>query len=203
MKKTALLVLSAIILCAVCVSQAEGKELPVFASIQEVIDSTDCHLEIHDHSDHIVLILEKDGRYIRMVTLLDDQAKDLYKNIEAEDHSITAIKAFEKYAWALPLSYTEDLPDVPKRQTELDELKGKTIRELMDEGFGKEIIINKDEIAFPVHIYLEYGSYKYEFEVTDAASGDPQIMTVKSGKFDGLSRTAFDSDNQEDYGNLQ
>ena len=197
MKKTALLVLSAIILCAVCVSQAEGKELPVFTSIQEVIDSTDCNLEIHDHSDRIVLILEKDGRYIRMVTLLDDQARDLYKNIEAEDHSITAIKAFEKYAWALPLSYTEDLPDVPKRQAELDELKGKTIQELMNNGFGDEMILYESELAAPVSILLEYGSYKYEFKVTNASGGDPYLMTIKDAKYNGFSRSAFDIDIQE------
>ena len=135
MKKTVSLVLSVIILCAICVSQAEGKELPAFASIQEVIDSADNHIEIRDHSNAVVLILEKDGRYFRMVTLLDDHAKELYQFVEAENHSITDIRTFEKYARALPLSYTEELPDVPKSQAELDELNGKTIQELMDEGF--------------------------------------------------------------------
>ena len=203
MKKTVLLILSVFILCAVCAAQAEGNVLPVFTSIQDAADSTDDYIEIHDHSDDVVLIMERDGVYIRMVTLLDEHAKDLYKIFEAEDHSATAIKAFEQYAWALPLSYIEELPDVPKSQAELDSLKGKTIQELMDEGFGKEMIIDINEIEFPVHIYLEHGSYKYEFEVTDAASGYPHLMTIISGKFSGLSRAAFIPDNDEDCYNLQ
>ena len=64
-------------------------------------------------------------------------------------------------------------------------------------------MIDQDEIAFPVHICLEYGSYQYAFEVTDAASGYPYLMTIKSGKFNGLSRTAFNPDIPEENADLQ
>ena len=194
MKKCALLVLSVIILCTACIAQASEKELPVFASIRDVLDSTECYLSIQDHPDYLILILEMDDRHFRMVTLLDDHAKELYKSAEAQDHSTPAMEAFDEYAWTLPIVYTEELSETPISQDKLDELKGKTIQELMDNGFGDEMILYENELAAPVSILLEYGSYKYEFKVTNGSAGDPSLMTINSVKYFGFSRAAFDID---------
>ena len=191
MKKIALLILSVMILCTSCIAQAAEKDLPVFTSIRDVLDSTESYAIIQSHEDYIVLILEMDNRYIRMFVMLDDHANELYQAAEAERYSPAAIKAFEEYAWSLPLSYIGELTETPKSQAELDRLKGKTVQELMDKGFGKEMLLPKDELKAPVSINLEYGFYKYEFEVTNAASGYPHLMKVKSGKFSGFSRSAF------------
>ena len=195
MKKIAMLILSVFILCTAFSAQAEENGLPVFASIRDVIDSTEGYLEIRDRREYVALILETDSGYVRMATLTDDHAKELYKAVEAEEHSLSEIKAFEDYAWALPLSYTEKLVP-PKSQAELDALTGKTVQELMDEGFGKEIILTAEQMANPVSISLEYGFYSYEFEVENGATGYSYLMTVKSGKLNGFSRTAFDIDIQ-------
>ena len=80
------------------------------------------------------------------------------------------MEAYDEYAWALPLSHIEELSETPKSQAELEA---------------------------PASIILECGFYRYRFEVTDAASGYPRLMTIKSGKFDGISRSAFDVDIQE------
>ena len=66
-----------------------------------------------------------------VITLLDSHAKELYKTAEKE-YSTASMEACDSYAWALPLNYIEELTDMPKDQAELDELKGKTIQELMD-----------------------------------------------------------------------
>ena len=195
MKKIALLVLSVIILCTISIAAAE-EEQPVFASVQDVFDSTESDVANRICEDYVVLILEMDHRYIRMVTLLDDHAKDLYQAIEADGHSISAMEAFNEYALALPLSYTEELPEAPKSQAELDELKGRTVQELQDEGFGEIILSGNISEALDA-IDLEYGFYKYEFEVTNGASGYPQFMIIESGKFNGFSRYAFDIENQK------
>ena len=195
MKKTALLILAVIILCSACAARAEGKELPAFASIREALDSTEGYAEIREDNDRIVLILEMDGRYLRMVTFPDEYAKELYQAAETAEHRSAAMEAFDSYAWALPADYAEELPEAPKNQAELDGLKGKTLQELMDEGFG-EMILPGDISEVPTVMDLEYGFYKYEFEVTDGASGYPWLMTVKSGKFIGLSGAAFDVDSQ-------
>ena len=200
MKKTASVILSVIILWAACVAQAEEKGLPLFASIRDALDSTEGYAGIVEHEDYIVLILETEDKTIRMAVLLDDHAKELYKIAEATDYSISAREALNEYAWSLPPDYTEELTEAPKSQAELDGLKGKTVQELMDEGFGKEIIVSESELAAPSAIQLECGFYRYAFEVTDAASGDPQLMTVRSGKPDGYSRAAFVLDMYEDAG---
>ena len=195
MKKISLLVLSVILLCAACLARAAEEELPVFTSARDVFDSTEGDVANRACEDYLVLILETDHRYIRMVTMLDDHAKDLYKVVEA-DFSSSAVQAFNEYALALPFSYTEELPEPPLSQAELDELKGRTVQELQDEGFG-EMILSGDISEVPAAIDLEYGFYKYEFEVTNGASGFPQFMTIKSGKFKGFSDAAFVIDDPE------
>ena len=203
MKRIVLLLLSGIILCIASVAHTAEKELPVFTSIRDALDSTEGYAEIRERNNYIVLILDMDDRYIRMVVLLDDRAKDLYRAAEAEEFSTSAMEAFNEYAWTLPLSYTGELTETPKNQAELDTLKGKTVQELMDEGFGKEMILSESELEAPVAVNLEYGLYKYEFEVTDAASGDPCIMTIKCGKYNGFSRAAFDIDSRENLSDPQ
>ncbi len=198
MKKTALVILSFIILCTAGFARTEENGLPLFASIRDALDSTEGYAGIVEHNDYIVLILETGDRTVRAAVLLDGRAKDLYRTAQAEDYSASAMQAFNAYAWSLPLSYTEELTEKPKDQAELDRLKGKTVRELINEGFGKDIIAPEDELDAPSAIVLECGFYRYEFEVTDAASCDPQSMTVISGKPDGYSRAAFVFDIPDD-----
>ena len=126
MKKTALLILAVIILCSACAARAEGKELPAFASIREALDSTEGYAEIREDNDRIVLILEMDGRYLRMVTFPDEYAKELYQAAETAEHRSAAMEAFDSYAWALPVSCTEEFTALPKEQAELDALEGKS-----------------------------------------------------------------------------
>lgn len=198
MKKTALVILSVIILCTACAAQVEEKGLPSFASIREALDSTEGYAGIVEHKDYIVLILETDGGTFRMAVLLDDHAKELYTAAQAEDYSTSAMESFNAYAWSLPLHSTEELAEMPMDQDALDRLKGKTVQELIDEGFGKDIILSENELETPSAIQLERGFYRYEFEVTNADSCDPQSMTVKSGKPNGYSRAAFEFDFHED-----
>lgn len=190
MKRIALLALSLIILCTACAVHASEEDIPMFTSILDALDSTEGYAEVRNYGEDAVLIAETNGRYFRIFTLLDDHAKELYKAAAAEDCKISLWEPFNEYAWSLPLSYMEELPD-PLSRAELDCLKGKTVQQLMDEGFGKEILVSPSELASPAAIDLEYGFYKYQFEVTEASSGYRDMMRIMSGKFDGLSRDAF------------
>ena len=111
MKKIILLIISLAILCPACAAQATGKEPPAFTSVRDVLDYAEGNAEIVAHEDYIVLILEMDGRRIRMVTLPDDHAKDLYKTATGETYSVSAMEAFNDYAYTLPFSYTEELTE--------------------------------------------------------------------------------------------
>ena len=94
MKKTALLILSLIVLFTACAAQAAENGLPAYASIRDALDSTNCYAEIRDNDDYVVLILDLEDRYIRVFTLLDDYAKALYRAAEAKDFSRPAMEAF-------------------------------------------------------------------------------------------------------------
>ena len=59
------------------------------------------------------------------------------------------------------------------------------------------MILSGNLSEVPAAIDLEYGFCKYEFEVTNGASGYPQFVTVKSWKFNGFSRAASDIGKQE------
>ncbi len=56
------------------------------------------------------------------------------------------------------------------------------------------LILSGDIAEVPASIDLEYGLCRYEFEVTNCASGYPHLMTTKSGKLSGFSRVVFDID---------
>ena len=197
MKKKLLLILSVTILFLACAAQAEEEELPTFTSIQDALLNADGNVFIVGNEEYIVLILDMHGRYIRMAVLLDDYAKEIYKASTEEDSNVFNVEAFNDYAYTLPISMTEEITETPMDQDELDGLIGKTIQDLMDDGFSDEMMIDKEELEFPVHIYLDNGFYWYVFEVDDASSGYPSLMTVKSGEFIGLSRAAFEMDMQE------
>ena len=140
MKQIALLLLSLIILCTACSAQAAEKELPVFTSIWDAVNSTEGYAEVHDNEDYAVLIVNMDDRYLRMFSLLDD------KTAKANDYPTDLLDVYAEYAWSLPLSCIEELPE-PLSQAELDGLKGKTLQQLMDDDFGKEMILHESELA--------------------------------------------------------
>lgn len=196
MKKPALLILSLIILCTACAAQAAENGLPAYASIRDALDSTDCYAEIRDNEDSVVLILCMEDRYIRIITLPDDYAKALYRAAEAKDFSRPAMEAFDAYAWKLTPAVIEELPGTPKSQAELDGLIGKSVRDLINEGFGEEILVSEGGWENPTHIELEYGLFRYAFEVT-VPSDDLKEMMVLRAEYSGLSRAAFAADIQE------
>ena len=194
MKKIVLSVLSVTILCLACAAPAAAEEPPAFTSVREVTDRTEGDLAIVTHEDCMVIMLETGGRYYRMAVLPDDRARDLNRTATGDDYSVSAMEAFNNYAWTLPVSYTEELTEQPMTQAELDGFIGKTVRELMDNGFDSEMIIDKDELESPVRIYLDRGFFRYEFETDNAETGYPDLMTVRNGKLSGFSRAAFDFD---------
>ena len=198
MKRKAMVILCVICLCAACTAQAAGSGLPAFTSVRDALDSTEGYAVIRDNEEYIVLILEADGRYFRVVTFLDSRAKELYRAAMA-DYSTAAMEAFDEYAWSLPAGSVRELPEAPLGQAELDGFIGKKLRELMDMGFGRELILSGDPSEPPAAVSLEYGLYRYEFEVTEGASGDPELMAVLGAKFDGVSSAAFEIAGPEEY----
>ena len=188
--KKVISVIMMIVLCLAFGAPASGEKLPEFATIREALDSTNSYAEIREDDGYLVLCLELDGRYIRLVTLTDDRAKELYAAVETAEYGTAAMEAFDAYAWALPVSRIEEISGLPMGQAELDGLKGKTVQELTENGFNREIILSEGEWVRPTAIMLESGFYRYRFDV-ETTGGEPCDMTVKNAQFAGFAKAAF------------
>ena len=83
----------------------------------------------------------------------------------AED-SGKAFATYQTYAWSLPMAYTEELTAKPKEQAELDALDGKTVGQLLEEGYSLYGIGGGENL--PTTVTLSCGLFNYDFE-TDAS----------------------------------
>ena len=146
-------------------------------------------------ADYLSLVTEKDGRYYRTVTLLDDRAKELYAALmEAEDMD-AAYEAFDTYAWSLPVCYTEEIAGTPKDQAELDALAGKTVGELLEGEYSFYGLGGGN--GFQTAVYLSSGLFVYEF-VVDA----PLDYYRKQEGWDGLEYLKVKSSKLNAWSNL-
>lgn len=187
MKKLAALILAILMFCTVYGVMAS--EDPYFHTIREALDTSEGYAAINETDDFVTLILEKDGKTLRVVTMMDEHAKDLYLTAMAEEDS-SAFEAFDAYAWNLPVSYSEEITAVPLEQAELDALAGKTIRDIMQEWQCKGFVTSSSSGNDKTVILLDYGLYHYSFEVED--QGNKELAKVITGEMTGFSRAAFD-----------
>ena len=158
--------LAAIILAILMLFQVYGvmaSKSSCYYTIREALDAAEGYAAINETDDSVILILERDGKYLRAVTMMDEHAKDLYQTAMAEEDS-SAFEVFDAYAWNLPVSYIEDITATPLEQAELDALAGRTIRDIMREWLCKGFVTLTSENDKTV-ISLDYGLYQYSFEV--------------------------------------
>lgn len=186
MKKLAALVLAILMFCSVYGVMAS--EDPYFHTIRAALDISEGYAAINETDDYVILILEKDGKTLRVVTMMDESAKELYQTAMAEEDS-SAFEMVDAYAWNLPVSYTEEITAMPLEQAELDALAGRAIRDIMREWQCRGFVTSSSGNDKTV-ISLDYGMYKYSFEVED--QGDMELAKVIKGEVSGFSRAAFD-----------
>ena len=162
-------------------------------SFRDAVNAAGEYAEVGGDIEYLAVAAEKDGRYYRTVTILDDRAKELYMTAMEAKNASNAFEAFfDAYAWSLPVCYTEEITAKPKEQAELDAQAGKTVRELVEEGYYFYGSGSGEYV--PSVADLAYGFFLYEFEL-DASfeeymehegREDLESLKVKSGKFSGL-----------------
>ena len=187
MKKFAAFILVILMLCSVYGVMAS--EPSFYHTIREALNASEGYAAINETDDFVTLILEKDGKTLRAVTMMDEHAKDLYLTAMTEEDS-SAFEVFDAYAWNLPVSYTEEITAAPLEQAELDALAGKTIRDIMQEWQCKGFVTSSSSGNDKTIVSLDYGLYKYSFEVEEQK--DKEQSKVKNGEVSGFSRAAFD-----------
>ena len=167
MKKWLSLFLALTMLLSVSsVMASETVQMPEFTVFREAVDAAGEDPILGGTSEHMAVILEKDGHYYRVVAMLDEKAKELDEAISAAEDIDAAFDAFYDYVWTLPVTSIEVFTAEPKSQETLDALVGKTFGELEEMGYvctssgtgGEE-----DLIIFE----MSDGLYAYEF-VADA-----------------------------------
>lgn len=149
--------------CEVCGAPFRPKSRPEFMSFRDAVDAAGEGAAIGGDLDYITVVAKKDGQYYRTVTMLDDQAKELYMATWGTEDPDAAYEAFNAYAWSLPVCYTEEITVKPKDQAELDAQAGKTVGELLKEGYSFYGIGGGENL--PTTVDLSSGLFVYEFEV--------------------------------------
>ena len=199
MKKMISLLLAAFLLAACCgafASEAEGVQ---FASFGEAVEAAGENPAMGGTSEYMAVIVEKDGRLYRVVSMLDEKAKELDEAIGQAEDIDAAFDAFDTYVLTLPVTSVELITAEPKTQAELDAFAGKTVGELEQAGY---VCTSSGTEADPERIVfiMSDGLYEYEF-IADADfdtysakqdSNELETITVKSGKYIGVSSTAAD-----------
>ena len=186
--------------CEVCGAPARREAEPPSVSFRGAVDAGGEGVSVGGDVDYLAAVLEKDGKVLRLVTLLDDRAKELYMAGLAADDSGETFEAFTAYAWSLPVTYSEELTAKPKQQAELDAQAGKTVGELLDQGYS--LYGSGGGVDLPTVVDLSCGLFNYAFEA-DASFEEYQeyrdrddlaSLRVKSGKLSGFSSLATNPD---------
>ncbi len=201
--KKFLMVLAAVTVLFSASAFAENPPVPAdwgSMNFRDAVNAAGEYAAVGGNIDYLAFAAEKDGRYYRAVTILDDRAKELFMATMAPGDSDAAFEAFNAYAWSLPVCYTEEITAKPKDQAELDAQTGKTVGELLEEGYSFYGI--SGGVDLPTVVDLSSGLFIYEFE-TDASFeqyredgewDDVESMIVKSGKLSASLSIATDPD---------
>ena len=84
------------------------------ALVTDAADAAGEFVSIGEGLDYLTVVTEKNGKYIRTVTLPDDHARELYMASMGVEDSGKAFATYQTYAWSLPMAYTEELTAKPK-----------------------------------------------------------------------------------------
>ena len=186
--------------CAVCGAPARQENRPGYMIFRDAANAAGESGALGGDIDYLAAVMEKDGKNVRMITLLDDHAKELYMAVMSAEDAGGAYQAFEAYAWSLPVSYTEEITAKPIDQAELDAQAGKTVGELIENGYF--LYGSGGGIGLPTTVDLSYGLFNYEFEA-DASfeeyqdcqnRDDLESLKLKGGKRSGFSSLATNPD---------
>ncbi|MBR5751672.1 MAG: hypothetical protein IKX84_04700 [Clostridia bacterium] len=176
---------------------------PPFADMTEALEAEGFTGMEGASGGYYVAAVVIDGRITRVVAELDETAAVLEEAIfEAEDLSAAAAM-YEAYLRTLPVTYLEEITQVPLTAEELDALKGMTVGELEEAGF-EALSYGEGGEAFILTMSL--GMYDYDFTVNEPVDiqavldgeADYAALTVGGAEYAGLSPNVTDLDYMPD-----
>ena len=93
-KKFLALMLAAVMLCAACPVLAEDAEPPMFATFGEALDAAGENPVFGGTNEYHAVVLEQDGKILRVVTLLDDALRAEMDEASEEEDFETRLAIF-------------------------------------------------------------------------------------------------------------
>lgn len=177
MKKTVMLIL-ALILCAVSCALAEESDLPVFASFGEARKaSVLCASSFGERSTTAV---EVNGKLYKVVAVADEKGLELLRNFTrqreektSDDDLRAAYYALMDHYDTMPVTEVIEITDVPLTDEEKKALVGKPLREVSrnDDGWDytlwPDTLLDMDSVCFRLYrnsyIYTVYVKEDREF----------------------------------------
>ena len=212
MKKILALILSVIMLGTACCALAEEVQgAPLYKTIGDAMDAARKAAGEEGNvisgsviGEYVSVITEENGKYFRHIADYDEKLAELEAvrdglDFEADDYWEKWEQVFadiETYMRTMPVACSEEFTAEPIAQADLDALVGKTIAELAEAGYETEMSGTEGEIVYT----MRYGIFSYKFTV-DADeeayfaamdNGTDGNLAVKSGKFAGISGSAWD-----------
>ena len=197
MKKCLYILLVLAMVFSICCAFAEDAEIPnvAFETIGEAYALVGNTGYCDWGDEKIIVLIDLDGRYFRVVATMDETAKEKQKAMIESDGNL--FDDYQQYIESLPVDYVEEITARPISQEDLDLLVGKTISELGADGYSMFAITwnGGDELFFT----LANGFFCYDFGLNasfeDYEKADMEgtfgDLTVKSVKFAGLSNNGL------------
>ena len=195
MKKVLLVVLALVMLTGIVLAE----EAVPFTTIGEAMHAEGYTGIAGGDDEHYAVVIEAEGKYIRLVADTDEKAKKLSEaTLEYADADSleAAFEAYNAYIETLPVAYAEEITAQPITQEELDALAGKTLLEVEEAGYeSNSSEMGEDDTA----IYtVSYGLFNYNLLLNETYTeymehndnGFIGDLTVKSACFAGLSHNA-------------
>ncbi len=211
MKKWFAMVLALVMICITMAVAEEGQLAPMYATLGEALEASESiPAEGGIDGEYYAVVTEVGGAFYRHVADYDEKLKELGEAIDAvdfEEENFTekleaAFAAQAEYIRTMPIAYSEKFTAEPMEQAELDALTGKTLEELLADGFeeqasGTELDDNENIIIIYM---LQKGLFNYSFTMdTDfegymkaQEEGAEGSLAVKSVKFGGIASQTFD-----------
>ncbi|MBO4377629.1 MAG: hypothetical protein J5889_01605 [Clostridia bacterium] len=181
---------------------------PLFETIGQAIEEGEYDGRFGTTEEYHIIVIEKDGEYIRVIGLKDEKANQLDEEIFTADDWEAARGEYEAYANTLPVVRTEVLTQPILSEEELDAFVGKTLGDLEAEGFES---VGSGQNGEEVEFIFNYGLYTYRFVVNESPeqyeaaleNDGSYAFTVRSASLYELSSNVYNLDYEADGTRIQ
>ena len=133
MKKILLVLLCLVLACPAFGAAAEAPAAPRFRTMADALNDSSSE---YFSADYFIVLTEINGSWWRVEAQPDDRYRELLDFLSEAEDAQAAHQVFFDHVRELPAASAEELPEQPLSPSELAGYSGKTLRDLLADGFG-------------------------------------------------------------------